>query len=145
MFVLRKTLDRALGTGDADLLKKICANTRRILDLDFAGVLKRRLSTIDWSSKTGGNVKERIRGSVFELNNLDLSSESVKALTEGYIGPEKLDGVFPFAGQLEIARTALQNVANLKDRFDSYLHVPPRLVDEADWGRRDWRRCLRSL
>jgi len=127
MFVLRKTLDRALGTGDADLLKKICANTRRILDLDFAGVLKRRLSTIDWSSKTGTSGKEdrreRIRGVVCELNNLDLSSESVKALTEGYIGPDKLDGLFPFEGQMEIAQTALQNVASLKERFDSYLHV----------------------
>jgi len=127
MFVLRKTLDRALGTGDADLLKKICANTRRILDLDVAGVLKRRLNTIDWSSKTGVSGKddrrERIRGVVCELNNLDLSSGSVKALTEGYIGPDKLDGLFPFEGQMEIAQTALQNVANLKERFDGYLHV----------------------
>jgi hypothetical protein len=128
MFVLRKTLDRALGTGDAELLKNICANTRRILDLDFAGVLKRRLSTIDWGSKAGGGSgkeerRERIRGSVRELNNLDISSESVKGLTEGYIGADKLDGVFPFEGQMEIAQTALQHVANLKERFDRYLHV----------------------
>jgi conserved oligomeric Golgi complex subunit 4 len=126
MFVLRKTLDRALGTGDADLLKKICANTRRILDLDFAGVLKRRFSTIDWNSKTRGTVRERIRGCVSELNNLDLSSESIKDLTQGYTGQDKnLNEVFPFEGQLETAQTALRNVASLKERFDSYLHVLP--------------------
>src|SRR5579859_5506370 len=41
MFVLHKILDRAMGTGDAELIKTICANSRRILDLDFAGVIKR--------------------------------------------------------------------------------------------------------
>jgi len=33
-----------------------------------------------------------------------------------------LNEVFPFEGQLEIAQTALRNVANLNERFDSYLH-----------------------
>ena len=132
MFVLRKVLDRAMGTGDADLLKTICANSRRILDLDFAGVIKRRSSmdrNLTGSGKDDSGKRERIRGFIAELNNLDISSESINALTEGYIA--NLDGVFPFGDQAEIARTALSNVGNLKERFDSYLHVLP-YRDEAD-------------
>jgi hypothetical protein len=36
-----------------------------------------------------------------------------------------LDGIFPFGNQAEIAKVALLNVGNLKERFDSYLHVLP--------------------
>ena len=128
MFVLRKILDRALGTGDAELLKTICANTRRILDLDFAGVIKRR-ATIDSQRNISGKLpedigrRERIRAFVAELNNLDVSSESVRALTEGYVGEGKLEGLFPFGNQLEIATSAISNVGKLKERFDNYLHV----------------------
>ena len=124
MFVLRKTLDRVLGTGDANLLKTICANTRRILDLDFAGAIKRR-STMDHNLSAAGDVagrRERIKTYVAELNNLDISSESVQALSDGYISGN-LEGLFPFDDHLEIAKTALMNVRNLKERFDSYLHV----------------------
>jgi COG4 transport protein len=126
MFVLRKVLDRAMGTGDADLLRTICANTRRILDLDFAGVIKRR-STMDSQKQLSGKSddggrREKIRHFVTGLNNLDISSESVSALTQGYI-TSNLEGLFPFGQQAEIARTALTNVGNLKERFDSYLHV----------------------
>jgi hypothetical protein len=129
MFVLRKVLDRAMGTGDAQLVKTICANTRRILDLDFAGVIKRR-ATMDSQRNLSGSGKddvgrrEKIRAFVAGLNNLDISSESVYALTEGYIGGN-LDGIFPFGDQAEIAKVALLNVGNLKERFDSYLHVYP--------------------
>jgi conserved oligomeric Golgi complex subunit 4 len=132
MFVLRKVLDRAMGTGDADLVKTICANTRRILDLDFAGVIKRR-ATMDPQRNLSGSGKqddlgrrERIRDFVAGLNNLDISGESVIALTEGYIGGN-LEGIFPFGDQEQIAKNALLNVANLKERFDSYLHVLLRL------------------
>jgi conserved oligomeric Golgi complex subunit 4 len=132
MFVLRKVVDRAMGTGDAELLKTICANTRRILDLDFAGVIKRR-STIDSQrnlSGTSGKAdepgrRERVRSFVVELNNLEVSSESVSALAKGYIN-SNLDGLFPFGDQLEVAKAALTNMGNLKERFDSYLHVVPR-------------------
>jgi len=123
MFVLRKILDRALGTGDAELLKTICANTRRILDLDFAGVIKRR-TTMDSQRNRGDEVVGRIRNYVAELNNLDISSESVRVLTEGYV-TGKLEGLFPFGDQVEIARGALMNVGSLKEKFDSYLHVVP--------------------
>lgn len=131
MFVLRKVLDRALGTGDIELLKAICANTRRILDLDFAGVIKRR-ATVDAQrnlSGTSGRTddlgrRERVRSFVVELNNLEVSSESVSALVEGYIN-SNLDGLFPFRGQMEIAKAALTNMRNLKERFESYLHVVP--------------------
>ena len=130
MFVFRKVLNRSLETGDAELLKAICANTRRILDLDFAGVIKRR-ATMERSisGKAGEDVGgrwERISVVIAELNNLDISSESVFALTEGYIRG-KLEGLFPFGDQLEIAKAALMNVGNLKERFDSYLHVLPQL------------------
>ena len=120
-----------MGTGDADLVKTICANTRRILDLDFAGVIKRR-ATMDPQRNLSGSGKqddlgrrERIRDFVAGLNNLDISGESVIALTEGYIGGN-LEGIFPFGDQEQIAKNALLNVANLKERFDSYLHVPFR-------------------
>jgi hypothetical protein len=53
---------------------------------------------------------------------LDISSESVQALTDGYIGGN-LGGIFPFGEHAEIAKTALMNVGNLKERFNSYLHV----------------------
>jgi len=49
--------------------------------------------------------RERNRGVIRKLNNLDLSSGGVKALMEVYIGPDKLDGLFPFEAQME---TALQ-------------------------------------
>jgi hypothetical protein len=139
MFVFRKVLDRSLGTGDAELLKTICANTRRILDLDFAGIIKRR-ATMDsqWtvSGKPAEDVgrRERVRGFVAELNNLDISSERIVALTAGYVG-DKLEELFPFGDQLEIARAALTNVGNLKERFDNYLHVRvPESVDADDIG-----------
>ena len=127
MFVFRKVLDRSLGTGDAELLKSICANTRRILDLDFAGVIKRR-ATLDSQRTVSGKAaedvgrREMIRRFVAELNNLDISSESIVGLTAGYI-EGKLEGLFPFGDQLEVARAALMNVGNLKERLDSYLHV----------------------
>jgi conserved oligomeric Golgi complex subunit 4 len=128
MFVLRKVLDRAMGTGDADLIKTICANTRRILDLDFAGVIKRR-ATMDPQRNLSGTgrsddigKREKIRDFVAGLNNLDISGESVIALTEGYINGN-LEGIFPFGDQMQVAKNALMNVANLKERFDSYLHV----------------------
>jgi hypothetical protein len=127
MFVFRKVLDRSLGTGDAELLKTICANTRRILDLDFAGVIKRRVTMDSQWTVSGKGAEdvgrwERIRGFVAELNNLDVSSENVVGLTAGYIG-NKLEELFPLGDQLEIARAALMNVGNLKERFDNYLHV----------------------
>ena len=136
MFVFRKVLDRSLGTGDAELLKTICANARRILDLDFGGVIKRR-TTMDaqWtvSGKTAEEIgrRDRIRGFVAELNNLDVSRESIIGLMEGYIG-DKLEGLFPFGDQLEIARAALKNVGNLSDRYNNYLHVPVPKSDDAD-------------
>lgn len=137
MFVLRKVLDRAMGTGDADLLKTICANSRRILDLDFAGVIKRRATmerNLSGRGKDDIKGRERIRSFVSELNNLDISSESVNALTEGYIAG--LDGVFPFGDQAEAAKTAILTVGSLKERFDGYLHVLCYLED-AD-NRKDW-------
>jgi conserved oligomeric Golgi complex subunit 4 len=126
MFVLRKVLDRAMGTGDAELLKTICANTRRILDLDFAGAIKRRV-TMDSQrnlqlGKDDGARMERIRPFLAELNNLAISSEHVTALTEGYLSAN-LDSLFPFEDQLQIAKTALMNIGNLKERFNGYLHV----------------------
>ena len=127
MFVLRKVLDRAMGAGDAQLVKTICANTRRILDLDFAGAIKRR-ATMDSQRNLAGSGKddvgrrERVRAFVAGLNNLDISSESVNALSERYI-EGNLESIFPFDDQAEIARIALLNVGNLKERFDSYLHV----------------------
>jgi hypothetical protein len=123
MFVLRKVLDRSMGTGDSQLVKTICANTRRILDLDFAGVIKRRAtmeSQRNVSKEEGRRDKTRIF--VAGLNNLDISSESVVALTEGYIGG-KLKGIFPFGEEAETVKSALLNVGHLKERFDSYLHV----------------------
>ena len=145
MFVLRKVLDRAMGTGDADLLKTICANTRRILDLDFAGVIKRR-ATMDRTILGTGKFddiirREKIRPFIAELNNLNISSESVKALTEGYLSGN-LDGLFPFGNQLDIAKSALLNVGSLKSRFDGYLHVV--LVEMILMIRRAWQRSLHN-
>jgi len=129
MFVLRKVLDRAMGTGDADLVKTICANTRRILDLDFAGVIKRR-STMDPQrnlSSSGSKAddtgrRERIRAFIAGLNNLDIASESISELTTRYINGN-LESIFTFNDQSEIVKTSMLNVGNLKGRFDSYLHV----------------------
>ena len=139
MFVLKKVLDRAMGTGDADLLKTICANTRRILDLDFAGAIKRRV-TMDsqrpQSGKDDFGRRERIRPFIVELNNLAISSENVAALTEGYLSRD-LDGLFPFGDQLQMAKTALMNVGSLKERFDSYLHVCPFSMELMIGGSRD--------
>ena len=152
MFVLRKVLDRAMGTGDAELVKTICANTRRILDLDFAGVIKRR-GTMDSSRSLAGTTDEvarrmRLRAYVAEVNNLDISGESVQDLSNAYINAG-LDGLFPLEGQAEMARTALLGVGGLKERFDNYLHVHrrpllPREVLRVSlmMCRRDWRRCL---
>ena len=75
--------------------------------------------------------REKIRGFVAELNNLDVSRESIIGLTEGYIGGN-LEGLFPFGDHLEIARAALMNVGNLKERFDTYLHVRVPKSDDAD-------------
>ena len=137
MFVLRKVLDRAMGTGDAELVKTICANTRRILDLDFAGVIKRR-GTMDSSRSLTGSTDEagrraRLRAYVAEVNNLDISGESVRDLSNGYINAG-LDGLFPFEGQTELARTALLGVGGLEERFDNYLHVhcPLELLNKGD-------------
>lgn len=135
MFVLRKVLDRAMGTGDAELVKTICANTRRILDLDFAGVIKRR-GTMDSSRSLSGATDEggrraRLRAYVAEVNNLDISGESVRDLSNGYINAG-LDGLFPFDGQTELARAALLGVGGLKERFDNYLHVLPPQVEDRD-------------
>lgn len=128
MFVLHKVLDRAMGTGDAELIKTICANSRRILDLDFAGVIKRR-ATMDSQRTLLGSGRgedlgkvERVRAFVSGLNNLDISGESVYALSEKYISGN-LESLFPFGEQSETARVALINVGSLKEKFDSYLHV----------------------
>ena len=146
MFVLRKVLDRAMGTGDVNLIKTICANTRRILDLDFAGVIKRR-STMESQRNLAGSGnkaddvgrRERIRAFVAGLNNLDIAGKSITELTTGYINGN-LEGIFPFDDQAEVAKTALSNVGNLKERFEGYLHVFP------EWkvlmNRRAWRRCF---
>ena len=133
MFVLRKVLDRAMGTGDADLVKTICANTRRILDLDFAGAIKRR-GTMDSTRSLSAGVDDvgrraRLRAYIAEVNNLDISGESVWDLSNGYINAG-LEGLFPFEGQTELARTALLSVGGLKERFDNYLHVPSRFWTE---------------
>jgi len=42
-------------------------------------------------------------------------------LASGYIA--NLEAVFVFEEQIQIAKTALLNIGNLKDRFDGYLHV----------------------
>jgi hypothetical protein len=128
MFVLHKVLDRAMGTRDAELIKTICANSRRILDLDFAGVIKRR-ATMDSQRTVLGSGRgddsgrsERLRAYVSGLNNLDISGENVHALSEKYVNGN-LEALFAFGEQSKIVRVALVNVGNLKERFDSYLHV----------------------
>src|SRR5271163_1113380 len=97
MFVLRKVLDRAMGTGDSSLLKAICANTRRILELDFAGVIRRR-ATLDSQRSLGKSEelgkREKLRVYVAGLNNLDMSGENVTALASGYIA--NVDPLFVF-------------------------------------------------
>ena len=128
MFVLHKVLDRAMGTGDAELLKRICANLRRIIDLDFIGVIKRRTTMDSQRTLLGGGKgddmsrPERIRAFLSGLNNLDISGENVHALSEKYVSGD-LDTLFPFGNQSEIAQVAFENVGNLKERFDSYLQV----------------------
>jgi conserved oligomeric Golgi complex subunit 4 len=123
MFVLKKVLDRAMGTGDVELLKTICANTRRILELDFAGAIKRRVN-MDSQRLVRDDYarRERFRGFLAELNNLAISSENVTGLAEGYL-QTNLEGLFPFEDQLPIAKNALMSIGNLKERFDGYLHV----------------------
>jgi hypothetical protein len=74
--------------------------------------------------------RDKTRSFVAGLNNLDISSESVVALTEGYIGGN-LEGIFPFGEEAETVKGALLNVGHLKERFDSYLHVI-RLAVEAN-------------
>lgn len=127
LFVLHKVLDRAMGTGDSELIKTISANSRRILDLDFAGVIKRRATIDSQRTLLGGKPDdvgrtERIRAFVSGLNNLDISGENVLALSQNYLRGN-LDNLFPFGNQSETARVALVSVGNLKEKFDSYLHV----------------------
>ena len=129
MFVLKKVLDRAMGTGDIDLVRTICANTRRILDLDFAGVIKRRTTLDSQRNLAGSGTKaedsgrrERIRTFVAGLNNLDIARDSITQLTTRYID-DNLGSIFPFDDQVETATTALTNIENLKERFEGYLHV----------------------
>jgi hypothetical protein len=123
MFVLRKVFDRALGTGDLGILRTVCTNIRRILELDFAGVVNRRMILDSQRNLSGdGSRKDRIRTFIAGLNNLEVSGESVVELSSGYVTPA-LEGVFPFGNDVELARTALTSVANLKARFDGYLHV----------------------
>ena len=130
MFVLKKVLDRAMSTADANLIRIICANTRRILDLDFAGVIKRR-SALDSQLSSGksddGGQREKLRSFIAGLNNLEMSSESVMALTKGYLAYD-FRGIFPFEGHAKITEVAIMNLGNLKERFDSYLHVFPFLI-----------------
>ena len=65
--------------------------------------------------------REKLRVYVAGLNNLDMSGENVTVLASGYIA--NLEAVFVFEEQIQIAKTALLNIGNLKDRFDGYLHV----------------------
>jgi conserved oligomeric Golgi complex subunit 4 len=119
LFVLKKVIDRALGTGDIDLLRTMCANIRRILELDFAGVVSRRIILDSQRSLSSG---DRIRTFIAGVNNLDGAGESVIELCGGYVS-RGLEGVFPFGTDVEFAKTALGSVENLKGRFDGYLHV----------------------
>lgn len=127
MFVLHKVLDRAMGTGDSELIKTISANCRRILDLDFAGVIKRRATIDSQRTLLGGKTDdvgrtERARAFVSGLNNLDISGENVLALSQNYLRRD-LDSLFPFRNQSETAGVALLSIGGLKEKFDSYLHV----------------------
>ncbi|OLL24070.1 Conserved oligomeric Golgi complex subunit 4 [Neolecta irregularis DAH-3] len=101
MYILHKIVQRTLSTGQIDLSVTLLSNIRRIMEMDYCGMLNRRL--ID-----GG---DRMKVFLAGLNCVDVSAtyidKVITANTEGEV-PEKIV-------------KAVRGMTSLKERLDTIL------------------------
>ena len=136
MFILKKIVERALSTGDVEIVRSVVGGCRRILESDYAGLFQRRLqrgfslpsmatiaskSVVSRFAQTQEDSVQRERlDFVVTLNNLDLSGQFSKKIVENLVSSELLSSQYSLGGELKSVTSIVKGLAGLQERC---LHI----------------------
>ena len=136
MFILKKIVERALSTGDVEIVRSVVGGCRRILESDYAGLFQRRLqrgfslpsmatmaskSVVSRFAQTQEDSVQRERlDFVVTLNNLNLSSQFSKKIVENLVSSELLSSQYSLEGELKSVMSIIKGLAGLQERC---LHI----------------------
>ncbi|KAK6340619.1 hypothetical protein TWF696_008944 [Orbilia brochopaga] len=135
MYLVRNVLSRALATQSLPLVRKVSASVKRILESDFVGMMQRRMQHDSYPKASSINAPppdDKVVAFCVLTNNLDVSVDYVTRIVNGLLEPTDdgagsggrpgrpapspqtdsgeptdLESQFPFAGEADGVRTAL--------------------------------------
>ncbi|KAK6544134.1 hypothetical protein TWF694_000842 [Orbilia ellipsospora] len=127
MYLVRNVLKRSLSTCSLSLVKKVIASVSRILESDFIGMMRRRMQHDSYPKSANVNAPppdDKVIAFSVLTNNLDVSIEYVTRIIKTFLDEpaedehqnpqqtENLESQFPFEGEAEAVRNALNSLVS---------------------------------
>ncbi|EPS44057.1 hypothetical protein H072_1945 [Dactylellina haptotyla CBS 200.50] len=130
MYLVRNVLKRSLSTCSLSLMKKVIASVKRILESDFVGMMQRRMQHDSYPKSNNVNSPppdDKVIAFSVLTNNLDVSIEYVTRIINTFLEPPEdehqgqqqqqsgeggLESQFPFAGEADALRNALNSLVS---------------------------------
>ncbi|KTW30248.1 hypothetical protein T552_00725 [Pneumocystis carinii B80] len=131
MCILRKIVQRVLDTGNLSLLQDVLIGVKRIMEMDYIGIIQRRIKTFQGKlnnqafSKNQNYKNLKIDNDfisfIILLNNLDISQNYIEKIVSESINKDAVKKKFPFESDLTIIFQPIQALLLLQDRLNELL------------------------
>ncbi|EMR10816.1 hypothetical protein PNEG_00963 [Pneumocystis murina B123] len=131
MYILKKIVQRVLNTGNLVLLQDVLTGVKRIMEMDYTGIIQRRIIVFQGKlnnqafSKNQNYKNLKIDNDfisfIILLNNLDISRNYIERIVSESINKDAIKKKFPFESDLIIIFQPIQALLLLQDRLNELL------------------------